>query len=111
MCIENIWEKEIKKKEKGALAGRGLASGPLAEAGLVHERAFPPPRTRTRVHARRPAAPCRHGEPARLCRRVARMRRGGHVVVGHQEPPVALASPSSAIHAHPLPLCRSRLPR
>ena len=31
------------EKGKGALAGRGLASGPLAEAGPAHERAFPIP--------------------------------------------------------------------
>ena len=42
-----LFGKRIQKKEKGkgALAGRGLASGPLAEAGPAHTRS-PPPRAR-----------------------------------------------------------------
>jgi hypothetical protein len=59
MAKMNLWEnlrKEIQKKiekGKGALAGRGLASGPLAEAGLARPRLpLPPPRARARVRAR-----------------------------------------------------------
>ena len=39
------------EKGKGALAGRGLTSGPLAEAGLARPRSPPSPRP-CRVHAR-----------------------------------------------------------
>ena len=42
-----LGKKEIQTKNRkgkgGALAGHGLASGPLAEAGLAHEHAFPLP--------------------------------------------------------------------
>jgi len=46
MC-ENVHGKYLgkrnSKKGKGVLAGHGLASGPLAEAGLAHEHASPLP--------------------------------------------------------------------
>ena len=88
MSLENIREKEIQKKERE----KGGASRPRPRFSTAG-RSWPspparlsPPRARARIHARRPAAPCRRGEPAELCRRVARMRRGGHALVGHQEP-------------------------
>ena len=112
MSLENIREKEIQKKERE----KGGASRPRPRFSTAG-RSWPspparlsPPRARARVHARRPAAPCRRGEPAEPCRRVAPMRQGGHALVGHQERPTALASPSSSICARPLPLSRSRSP-
>jgi len=75
MNLEQVLRKEIKKieKGKGALAGRVLTSGPLAEAGPARPRSPPSPRSCPhRVHTRT-AAPCRHGEPAELGRRVASM--------------------------------------
>jgi len=114
MSLENIWEK--KKFKQKMEKGKGGASRPRprfwpAGRSWPSPRArLPPPCARARVHARRAAAPCHRCEPAGLYRRMARMRRGGHALVGHQEPPVALASPSYAIRALPLPLSRSRLP-
>jgi len=72
------------EKGKGALAGRGLASGPLAEAGPARPRVtpLPAPAPAPRPHART-AAPRRHGTPAAFGRRVARMRRLGRTMAGH----------------------------
>jgi len=45
LSMEKYLEKEIKKwkRERGALAGCGLASGPLAEAGPARPRVTPSP--------------------------------------------------------------------
>ena len=98
-----------RKRERGALGGRGLTSGPLAEAGPARPRSPPSPRPH-RARART-AAPCRRGAPAELGRRVTRMRQPGRALVGHQERPAASASASAAICAPPLalsPFGRSR---
>jgi hypothetical protein len=76
MLLEEDLRKEIQKKwkrEKGALAGRGLASGPLAEAGSARPRSpLPLPRARARFRARTAlaATPWHAGR--------ARPPRGGH---------------------------------
>jgi len=99
-----FWKRNSKKMEKG----KGGASRPPPRFWPAGQ-SRPSPRTRhapsrTRVHVWRPTAPCRRGEPVGLCRRVARMRRPGHVLVDHQEHPTAPASPSSSICASPLSL-------
>ena len=50
MSLERYLEKYA-KRERAALAGRGLASGPLAEAGPARPRVTPSTRE-NRVHAR-----------------------------------------------------------
>ena len=77
------------------LAGRHLACSPLAKASPA--RARTPLSSSPGSRPRATAVPCRHGESAGRCRRVAAMQRHGHALVGHQEPPDAPASPSSLI--------------
>jgi len=101
MNLEQELRKEIqkKKKERGALAGRGLTSGPLAEAGPARPRSPPSPRSRPQRVRARTAASCRPGEPAELGRRVASMRQLGRALVGHQERPATSASVPAAKRA------------
>jgi len=111
MNLEKGLRKEIQKngkRERGALAGRGLTSGPLAEAGPARLRSLPSPHPRcARAWT---AAPCCRGAPAELGRRVASMRQPRRALVGHQERPAASASAPTAICASPLALSPSLSP-
>ena len=112
MSFLKYLEKEIQKSGKrkgGALAGRGLASCPLAKAGPARPRVIPlpapVPRPRTQTATLR-----RRGTPAAFGRRVARMRRGGRTLVGHQVRPTAPASFPAARRTPPLALSLSFSP-
>ena len=113
MLGKHLGKKTFKKKwkrERGGASRPQPRFWPVGRSRPSPRACLPCPRARARVHARWPAAPCRRGEPAGLYRCVARMRRGGHALVGHREPPVTLASPSSSIRACPLPLSHSHSP-
>jgi len=107
-------EKYLKKKKfKKNGKGKGGASRPRPcfwPAG--RSRPSTPARhlpRRACVHMRT-AVPRRSGEPAELVRRVARMRRGGRTLVGHQVRPAAPASSPAARHAPPFSLSSSPSP-
>ena len=87
--------KEIQKieKGKGALAGRSWPSSPAPA---------PAPRPRARTAALR-----RRGTPAAFGCRVARMRRLGRALLGHQVRPTAPAFTPTAICTSQLFLSRS----
>ena len=97
------------EKGKGVLAGRGLASGPLAEAGPADQRIIPSPRYRPHRH---PRAYGRAVTPWRADR--ARPPRGAHAPgwthpgqplgVPGSFPTASCASPLSLSH----PLLRPR---
>ena len=80
-------------------AGRSRPSPP-ALAPFPAPAPAPRPRVRT-------AAPRRRGTPAELGRHVARMRRLGRTLVGHQVRPVASAFAPAARRAPPLALSLS----
>ena len=83
-------------------AGRSWPSPP-ALTPLPATAPAPRPRART-------ATPLRHGTPAAFDRRVARMRRLGRALVGHEVRPTAPAFAPAARHAPPLALSTSLPP-
>ena len=107
MNLEKIGEKKLKKIEKG----KGGASRPRPHFWPTG-RSRPSPPTLAPFPALAPApcprartaALCRRGELAELGRHVARMRRLGRALVGHQVRPAASAFAPAARHAPPLAL-------